>query len=311
MRYISVCSGIEAASVAWDPLGWKPVAFSEIEAFPCAVLKHRFPDTPNYGSITDYEKWPLEPGSIDLLVGGTPCQSYSILGDRAGLDDPRGALALAFAGLAGRIRPRWIVWENVVGVLSSGRGRDFDAFKRSLAVFGYSCCWRILDSANFGSSQRRRRVFLVGHLGDWKRPATVLLEPGTMRGDDVTRQRPWKEDAEGLEEDAGNDSGPVAFQPGNIRRKAGAIPSMKIFPTLSCDSGDQNPHVCVNGEARKLTPVEWERLQGFPDNFSRIPWKGAPEEDCPDHLRHNAIGNSMCVPVMRWIGRRIDIVDKL
>jgi site-specific DNA-cytosine methylase len=110
---------MEAASVAWHPLGWQPVGFSEIEPFPCAILKHRFPHTPNYGSLTEYKQWPLEPGAIDLLVGGTPCQSFSVAGLRKGLDDPRGNLALVFLGLADKLKPRWIVWENVPGVLSS------------------------------------------------------------------------------------------------------------------------------------------------------------------------------------------------
>jgi DNA (cytosine-5)-methyltransferase 1 len=132
-----------------------------------------------------------------------------------------------------------------------------------------------------------------------------------MPGDPSEGERPGEEDAEGIEEDSGDDCVAISFQPGNLRRKAGACPSFRSFPTLSCDSGDQNPHVCISGEARKLTPVEWERLQGFPDNFSRIPWDGAPEEQCPDHLRQNAIGNSMCVPVMSWIGRRIDKVNAI
>ena len=119
MRYLSVCSGMEAASVAWEPLGWKPVGFSEIEPFPCAILKHRFPNTPNYGSLTEYAQWPLTEGSVDLLVGGTPCQSFSVAGLRKGMADPRGNLMLTFLAIADRYRPEWLVWENVPGVLSS------------------------------------------------------------------------------------------------------------------------------------------------------------------------------------------------
>jgi DNA (cytosine-5)-methyltransferase 1 len=158
MKYLSVCSGIEAASVAWKPLGWEAVAFSEIEPFQSAVLKHHFPHIPNYGDLTQYEQWPIEAGSADLLVGGTPCQSFSILGDRGGMDDLRGQLAFAFGGLAGKLKPRWIVWENVVGVLSSNDGLDFLAFQDSLVKLGYSLAYRVLDSSGFGTSQKRRRI---------------------------------------------------------------------------------------------------------------------------------------------------------
>ena len=119
-RYLSVCSGIEAASVAWGPLGWHPVAFSEIEAFPSAVLDHHYPETPNWGDMTQWKDWP--DAEVDVLVGGTPCQSFSIAGLREGLDDPRGNLALTYLAIAERYNPRWIVWENVPGVLSSNEG---------------------------------------------------------------------------------------------------------------------------------------------------------------------------------------------
>src|SRR5512137_1492850 len=137
MKYLSVCSGMEAASVAWHPLGWKPVGFSEIEPFPCAILKHRFPNIPNYGSLTEYQSWPLEPGAIDLLVGGTPCQSFSVAGLRKGLADPRGNLALVYCGILDKFRPKWFVWENVQGVLSSSGGRDFGSFLGALVELGY------------------------------------------------------------------------------------------------------------------------------------------------------------------------------
>ena len=117
MRFLSVCSGIEAASAAWTPLGWKAVAFSEIEPFPCSVLAHHYPDTPNWGDMTKYKEWPDVP--IDLLCGGTPCQSFSVAGLRAGLADPRGNLALVFLGIVEHFRPTWVVWENVPGVYSA------------------------------------------------------------------------------------------------------------------------------------------------------------------------------------------------
>jgi DNA-cytosine methyltransferase len=173
-RYLSVCSGIEAATVAWHHMGWQPVAFSDIEAFPSAVLAHHYPHVPNLGDMTKFEEWNLEP--VDLLVGGTPCQSFSVAGLRKGLADPRGNLMLTFLAIAQRQRPRWIVWENVPGVLSSSGGRDFGTFLGALGELGYGFAYRVLDAQWFGVAQRRRRVFVVGCLGDWQRPAQVLFE---------------------------------------------------------------------------------------------------------------------------------------
>lgn len=181
MRFLSVCSGIEAASVAWNPLGWKAVAFSEIEPFPCAVLAHHYPDTPNWGDMTKYKEWPDVP--IDLLCGGTPCQSFSVAGLRKGLDDPRGNLMLTFGAIAAKYRPKWLVWENVPGVLSSNKGRDFGTFLGMLGQLGYGFAYRILDAQFFGVPQRRRRVFVVGCLGDWRSAAAVLFERHGMSGD--------------------------------------------------------------------------------------------------------------------------------
>ena len=174
MKYISVCSGIEAASVAWHELGWEPVAFSEIEPFPSEVLKIRFPHVPNWGDMTNYKNWP--DATINLLVGGTPCQSFSVAGLRQGLKDPRGNLMLTFLAIAERYKPRWIVWENVPGVLSSNGGKDFGSFLGALGELGYGWSYRLLDAAWFGVAQRRRRVFVVGCLGDQRAAAQVLFE---------------------------------------------------------------------------------------------------------------------------------------
>jgi DNA (cytosine-5)-methyltransferase 1 len=183
LRYLSVCSGIEAATVAWHPLGWKPVAFSEIDKFPCAVLAHHYPDVPNLGDMTKiHESEVFRGAAIDLLVGGTPCQAFSVAGLRKGLADPRGNLALEFLRLADLKRPRWIVWENVPGVLSSAGGRDFGSFLGALAQLGYGFAYRVLDAQFFGVAQRRRRVFVVGYLGDWRRAAAVLFERECLLG---------------------------------------------------------------------------------------------------------------------------------
>lgn len=188
VRYISVCSGIEAASTAWMPIGWKPVAFSEIEPFPCNVLAHHHPDVPNWGDMTKYKEWP--DASIDLLCGGTPCQSFSVAGLRKGLADPRGNLMLTFGAIAAKYRPRWLVWENVPGILSSNKGRDFGSFLGLLAELGYGFAYRVLDAQYVrveshprAVPQRRRRVFVVGHSGGlWQRAAAVLFERESLCG---------------------------------------------------------------------------------------------------------------------------------
>ena len=162
MIYGSVCSGIEAATAAWHPLGWKAAWLSEIERFPSAVLQRHYPDIPNLGDMTTiHDKQELKNGAIDLLVGGTPCQSFSVAGLRKGMADPRGNLALVFLRIADLARPRWIVWENVPGVLSSNRGRYFGAFLGALGELGYGWSYRILDAQFFGVPQRRRRVVVV------------------------------------------------------------------------------------------------------------------------------------------------------
>ena len=201
MKYLSVCSGIEAASVAWHDLGWTQVGFSEIDPFACAVLAERFPNVPNLGSLTDYASWSIEPGSVDVLVGGTPCQSFSVAGLRKGLDDPRGNLALVYLGLVDRLRPRYVVWENVPGVLSVDGGRAFGSFLGGLAQLGYGWAYRVMDAQYVrveshprAVPQRRRRVFVVGCAGaDWQRAASILLEPEGVRGDSAPRREAGKE----------------------------------------------------------------------------------------------------------------------
>lgn len=180
MKFLSVCSGIEAASSAWAPLGWEAVAFSEIEPFPCAVLAHHYPTVPNYGDMTKFKDWPDH--AIDLLCGGTPCQSFSVAGLRKGLDDPRGNLMLTYGAIAAKYRPKWLVWENVPGVLSSNGGRDFGTFLGMLGQLGYGFAYRVLDAQYFGVAQRRRRVFVVGCLGDWRSAAAVLFERHSLSG---------------------------------------------------------------------------------------------------------------------------------
>ena len=185
LKYASVCDGIGAAHVAWQPLGWQCQWTSEIEPFPAAVVEHHY-GFRNLGDMTAITEEMLD-APVDLLVGGTPCQSFSVAGLRGGLADPRGNLALRFVQLASVMQPRWIVWENVPGVLSSGKGRDFGTFLGALGELGYGFAYRVLDAQWFGVAQRRRRVFVVGHLGDWRRAAAVLFERESVFGNPPTR----------------------------------------------------------------------------------------------------------------------------
>ncbi len=384
MKFGSVCSGIEAASVAWHGLGWEASFLSEIEAFPRAVLSHHYPAVPLHGDFTTIQK--DDYAAIDVLVGGTPCQSFSVAGLRAGLRDPRGNLMLEFGALARRLEPRWLVWENVPGVLSSAGGRDFGTFLGMLAELGYGFAYRVLDAQFFGVAQRRRRVFVVGYLGDWRPAAAVLFERASLRGDSAPSRDTGKAVAPTIRSCAPNGSPSHGQWSGDSRDElivpitmahgqGGAEIGFDRAPTLSCNheapiaavafhptqdpisSTDGSTHAMGTGsgngcatvavaaeyyshdychdrvysvdgispalncsqehairaamQVRRLTPVECERLQGFPDNYSRIPWRGKPADHCPDGPRYKALGNSMAVPVMRWIGERIQRVEDL
>ena len=464
IRYASVCSGVEAASLAWETLGWKPVFFSEIDPFPCEVLRQRFPDVPNVGDMTkiDGEKYA---GTVDLLVGGTPRQGFSVAGKQRGLDDERSGLAMAYVRLLETMRPRWFVWENVPGALSTNGGMDFKRFIEAIDAIGYHVAWRVLDAQyvrvdSFPGAvpQRRRRLFAVGHSGDWRHPAQVLFEPAGVLGNHPPIRRPWCGASSSSSENAGGSGKECAFWDGgqvsgtlttrthdntrpevgycsiitetypiclkNATRSPDKLPECKcifskdgspaytldtaqppaiavccqqnqrdevrltggdgmvagaitsetggrnynfvcydnhaqdsrmretgdVSPTISARSGTggnnlpvvhciaeniigRKPEnggngkgfqenlsytldtagvhgVCSRSFARKLTPLECERLMGFPDNWTRISWRGKHPEECPDRHRYRACGNSMCVNVMRWIGKRIDMVDK-
>jgi DNA (cytosine-5)-methyltransferase 1 len=241
MRYGSVCSGIEAATVAWHGLGWEPAFFSDIEKFPREVLAHHYPDVPLHGDFTTIEE--NQYGSIDLLVGGTPCQSFSVAGLRKGLDDDRGNLSLEFIKLAQRERPRWVVWENVPGVLSSNGGRDFGSFLSALGQSGYGFAYRVLDAQYFGVAQRRRRVFVVGYLGDWRRAAAVLFERESLRGNPAPSRKKGEKPAPTVT------AGPPFSRTGNDRVECDAYVSQIVGPlTRASNAGGTVTHQDISAQ---------------------------------------------------------------
>ena len=372
MKYGSVCSGVEAATVAWDGLGWKPQWFSEIEQFPSAVLDHHYPGVPNMGDMTKHKEW--NNGAIDLLVGGTPCQSFSVAGLRKGLDDPRGNLMLTYLAIAEQYRAKWLVWENVPGVLSSNGGKDFGAFLGALGQLGYGFAYRVLDAQYFGVPQRRKRVFVVGCLGDWRSAAAVLFESHSLQGHSAPSREKGQKPSPAVTTGApfsrtGNERVecdaiiPIAFggQMSNVQTDNDLSQTLQAknpqavmtsAPTISatlqttcgewsradgftmmsydmkqhhnpqptdtfalttgnCNSIRGDSPLIKASDVRRLTPTECERLQGFPDNYTQIPYRKKDAENCPDSPRYKAMGNSMAVPVMKWIGERIEMVEAL
>ncbi|MCB0252108.1 MAG: DNA cytosine methyltransferase [Anaerolineae bacterium] len=399
MIYGSICSGIEAASVAWHPLGWRAAFVSEIEPFPRTVLAHHYPDVPLHGDFTTIKAGQY--AAIDVLVGGTPCQSFSIAGLRGGLGDERGNLALEYLRLAQRLRPKWLVWENVPGVLSSNEGRDFGAILGGMVELGYGIAYRVLDAQYVrvdgfkrAVPQRRRRVFVVGYFGDWRRAAAVLFERESLSGHPAPRRETGQgiagtvtasacscsadvddgrdgrliasehdvagslvaKDGRGVHSDmstfvahALRADGLDASEDGTGRgtpleqicfssKDHGADAANGIAPTLQTQGGkagrgypaiafnarqdpvvfcghtgqldtDGSTHaIMADWRVRRLTPRECERLQGFPDGYTNVLYKGKRAADGP---RYKALGNSMAVNVMRWIGRRIEMVEGL
>lgn len=237
IRYISLFSGIEAASCAWEPLGWEPVAFSEIEPFPCAVLAERFPEVPNLGDITEIDwKEVLEKyGEVDLIVGGSPCQSFSVAGKREGLSG-ESRLMFEYIRAVQEVRPRWFVWENVPGALTSEGGAAFGQLLREMDGLGYGVAWRVLDSRFFGVPQRRRRVFAVGRLGDIEGPCQVLFEPEMLRWDAPSGNKRWEELSAHARGGAGREAsvGLIANK-GAVSRSSGAEEE-EVSPTVLADS---------------------------------------------------------------------------
>ena len=301
MRYISLFSGIEAATVAWKPLGWEPVAYSEIDPFPKAVLAHHYPEVPDLGDMTKID-WRKYRGTVDLVCGGSPCQAFSIAGLRKALDDPRGQLMLEYLRACHEIDPEWIVWENVPGVLSADGGRAFGSLLAGVAELWPhgGAAWRVLDAQHFGVAQRRRRVFLVFNTRDWRRAAPVLFERESM----PRRIAACGEAQEPFPACADNGVGTPIWCAGDSGVNMPL--SLDLAPTLTAHDSRSAPFVSTRDGVRRLLPVECERLQGFPDGYTDVPWHGA--DHAPDSKRYKALGNSMAVPVMRWIGEGIELV---
>lgn len=290
LHYVSLCSGIEGASVAWKPLGWKLRYVSEIEKNACKVLEERHPEARNLGDIC---KFRLQPGCCDVVVGGTPCQSFSVTGLRKGLNDDRGKIAPEFFRRVREASPSWVVWENVPGVLSSNRGKDFGSILGALAELGYGFAYRVLDARYFGVAQRRKRVYVVGHRGDWRPAAASLFDLPTVQADGIeireVRKRRTRSTAKVSESN-------VLGWTGDETPKFG----VEVVPTLRAYQGGEGVGV-LNGTMRRLTPVEWERLQGFPDGYTDV--------GISDRARMQLVGNSFCVPVIQWIGQRISFIE--
>ena len=382
MKYLSICSGIESVGVAWHPLGFECLGLSEIDPFRSAVLNYHYPEVKNYGDFTKIERSDLR-ATPDILVGGTPCATFSIAGLRKGMGEDRGNLALEFIRLAERIKPKWILWENVPGILSSNEGKDLGSFLGALAELRYGFAYRVLDTQYIRTQrfpraipQRRRRVFVVGCLGDWKSSAKVLFDqeamstnPRPSRGKrsedpseskDVHREFYRKLDFKGTFTDEAETCGtipaggrfsprensmicienPIALQTGHTKQNGsgfksdGAMYSLTasdryavmcfepntpdgharvvkndISPTLNAmTGGNRQPCVMTEQKIRRLTVIEAERLQGFADNYTQIPYRNKPKEEAPQSKRYEAVGRAMSINVMEWLGTRINMV---
>lgn len=398
MKFGSVCSGIEAASVAWEHMGWRASWFAEIEPFPSAVLNHHWPHVSNLGDMTGIAEMVMnnEVEAPDVLVGGTPCQAFSVAGARKSLDDHRGQLSLEYIKLANSIdekrienqkQPSIIVWENVPGVLNT-KDNAFGCFLGALAgesselqptggrwsnagiVFGpqRAIAWRILDAQYFGVAQRRRRVFVIASARKGFNPAKILFEweglrrdiaPCRSEGKEITQStksspflasgkpcigtlmanagtKLWLGNQEAFSGDYAiihsrsdykdttdpvvaiaddvtpktnsNSDDTVFGIPGNWigRKPENGGNATEPMDNISPCQTKTDRHAVASSKVRRLTPIECERLQGFPDNHTQIPYRNKSADLCPDGPRYAACGNSMAVPVMAWIGQRIN-----
>ena len=342
MKYGTLFSGIEAPSVAWKELGWEAQWFSEIDPFACEVLKTNFPNIKNLGDVKDVV-W-NETAPVDLLIAGSPCQSFSVAGKQEGLDSDNGQLAYEFIKALRVQKPRWFIYENVPGILSNDRGRAFGTLIGEMAKLGYYVSYRVLDAKHW-LPQRRKRVFVVGHSGDWRYPPAVLFERSCLQGG-IRESAQEKDKNAKITVPSVTSSGPPYSRTGNERVEVDALlltnaegsdgatltrsnvgkslnnqtPLLVFHPrqdpissygeTPPCET--KGPHAFMDGlRVRRFTPNEVEKLQGFSGTHTLIDWKNKGKDNCPDTLRYKAIGNSMAVPVVRWLGERIQLVEEV
>ena len=296
MRYVSMCSGIEAATVAWEPLGFEPIAYAEIEDFPSAVLAERFPNVPNVGDLTSFD-WSVYSGAADIVVGGPPCQGFSVAGPKDGLGGERGRVMLGFLRACQAIGPRWVVIENVPNLLSLHRGKDFQTILETMVGMwpGGSVAWRVLDAAFFSLPQRRRRLFVVVNTRDGDGAAEVLLDREGDTGTAEAGGPSWEELARRSGVDIEAEGWCLASAQAHAELTRGVSPTLTTLHEAPI-------WIRPDGTVRRLTPDEYEVLQGFERGWTDIPWKG---RRAPDSLRYRAVGNSFPVPILRFIGERI------
>lgn len=286
MRYLSLFSGIEAATVAWHPLGWECVAVAEIEPFPCAVLAHHYPGVPNLGDVSLVTEDQLKAlGQIDMVVFGSPCQDLSVAGKRKGLAGERSGLFHIAMRIIGWARAnnglRWALWENVPGAFSSNSGRDFAAVVEAMAGlagvdvppggWGYEGAavgqdglveWAVLDAQWFGVAQRRRRVFALSDFGDWASRCPVLLEPQGLRGDSAPSREAGQDIAGSL---ASRTTG--GGFPGTDEACSGYVQPVRRSVNVCMSSGQANAEIRTDGGVSTLTclheaPITVHTLRG-------------------------------------------------
>ncbi|CEP68734.1 C-5 cytosine methyltransferase [Moorella glycerini] len=291
MRVGSLFTGIGGFDLGFELVGMKVVWQVEIDQACSRVLEKHWPKVKRYGDIRTIKPAKLEP--VDLICGGFPCQDLSVAGKRAGLAGERSGLFFEFVRIVAGLRPRWVVIENVLGLLSSNGGRDMGTVLWSLAKLGYGYAYRVLDAQYFGVAQRRRRVFIVGHLGKpWAAPAKVLFEPESCEGDSPPRRKTREVVASLLASGAGKN------RPAGIASEVDFLVAYSLTSRCGQRLEPSSDTYVIQDEVyvRRLTPLECERLQGFPDNWT---------EGESDSARYKMLGNAVCVPVARWIGRKI------
>jgi len=332
LNVLSTFSGVGCFDLAFQRAGHRVVAACEKDPTARGVLRHRWPGLPIYPDITELTSARLAADGVprpDVVVGGWPCQDLSVAGRRAGLAGARSGLWWHLLRLVDEVRPRWLVGENVPGLLSSNCGRDMGTVIGSLAELGYGLAWRVLDAQHFGVPQRRRRVFLVGCVGDGAAPAAVLFEPEGSAGDPTAGGATGAGVARGARAgaaDAGHLAGTLTTE--GQRRASSAEAVETLIPVLVGTLGTTGPgggwrigadeaaagQVVVEPtpSVRRLTPRECERLQGLPNDHTRwsVNAKGVTVEQA-DSLRYRQCGNGGAVPVMQWIAERLPVADAI